>query len=82
MEKSTITVKGQVVIPVKLRRKMGLKKGMRVFVEEKNGDIILHPIMPDFYERMQGIFKGKDLVKTLEESRRRDKEREDKKWRN
>ena len=48
---STVTVKGQVVIPAKLRKKVGLKKGTRVYMEERNGDIIIHPATPEFYDR-------------------------------
>ena len=77
MDQSIMTTKGQIVIPVKLRRKIGLKKGMKVFIEEKNGDIILHPVTPDFYEKFCGIFKGKNLVKELEKSRREDCAREE-----
>ncbi len=73
---SIVTVKGQIVIPAKLRKKVGIKKGMKVFMEEKNGDIIVHPATPDFYERMFGVLKGGHLTKALEESRQKDKEKE------
>ena len=77
METSVVTVKGQIVIPVRLRKKVGLKKGTRVFLEEREGDIIVHPATPDFYERTFGALKGGGLVKSLEESRRKDKGNED-----
>ena len=79
MEKALVTRKGQLVIPVKLRRKVGIKGGTQVFMEEKNGDIILHAATPEFYRRMCGILKGGGLVKALEESRRKEKEHEDRK---
>ncbi len=82
MDRATVTTKGQIVIPVKLRKKAGIKKGTKVFIEEKNGDIILHPVTPNFYEKFCGILKGGNLVEALEKSRREDREREDKKWRN
>jgi AbrB family looped-hinge helix DNA binding protein len=41
MEESRISVKGQVVIPARLRKKYGLKTGERVvFIEEDNYVII------------------------------------------
>ncbi|MCX9074508.1 MAG: AbrB/MazE/SpoVT family DNA-binding domain-containing protein [Candidatus Methanoperedens sp.] len=41
MEESIISVKGQVVIPARLRKKYGLKAGERVvFIEEDNYVII------------------------------------------
>ena len=76
METSVVTLKGQIVIPAKLRKIAGIKKGTRVFLEEKNGDIIVHPATPAFYERMCGILKEGGLVKALEKSRRKDKEQE------
>lgn len=75
---STVTVKGQVVIPAKLRKKVGLKKGTRVYMEEINGDIIIHPATPEFYDRACGILKGAKLTEALRESRQEDKQQEEK----
>ena len=77
MEHSIVTIKGQIVIPVRLRKKVGLKKGTRVYLEEKRGNIIIHPATPEFYERTYGILKGGGLVKALEESRQKDKKQEE-----
>ena len=79
METSVVTLKGQIVIPARLRKKTGIKKGTRVFLEEKDGDIIVHPATPEFYDRTYGILKGGGLVKSLEESRRKEKEEEGRK---
>ena len=79
METSVVTLKGQIVIPARLRKKTGIKKGTRVFLEEKDGDIIVHPATPEFYDRTYGILKGGGLVKSLEESRRKEKEEEERK---
>lgn len=79
MEEAMVTRKGQMVIPVKLRRKVGIKGGTKVFLEEKNGDIVVHPATPEFYDRTFGFLKGGGLVRALEESRREDKEREERK---
>ena len=73
---SVVTIKGQIVIPAKLRKKVGIKRGTKVFIEERNGDIIVHPATPDFYERMYGVLKRSKLTKALEESRQKDKEKE------
>ena len=70
---STVTIKGQVVIPVRLRKKVGLKKGSRVYMEERNGDIIIHPATSDFYDRTCGILKGKRLTDALIEARLADR---------
>jgi AbrB family looped-hinge helix DNA binding protein len=79
MDTSVVTVKGQIVIPVKLRKRIGLKKGTRVFLEERGGDIIVHAATPDFYERTYGVLKGGRLVKSLEASRHKEKQYEEKK---
>lgn len=80
METSVVTVKGQIVIPARLRKKVGIKKGTRVFLEEKSGDIIVHPATPEFYERTYGVLKGGGLTQSLEESRRKEKEHEGSKF--
>jgi AbrB family looped-hinge helix DNA binding protein len=47
-EVSTVTTKGQLVIPAKLRRKYAIRKGTQVaFLEEENR-LILQPLTPDF----------------------------------
>ncbi len=80
MLSSVVTIKGQIVIPVEIRKKVGIRKGTKVFLEEKGGDIIIHPATPDFYERTRGIFKGMGLVKALQEERRKEKKHEDAKF--
>ena len=80
MEEAVVTRKGQLLIPVKLRRKVGIKGGTRVFLEEKGGDIVLHAATPEFYRRHCGILKGGGLVKSLEEFRRKEKVLEEKKF--
>jgi AbrB family looped-hinge helix DNA binding protein len=70
MERASVTTKGQVVIPSKLRRKFGIKKGTQVLVYEKDGDIIVKPITDEYIENMAGITgtKGK-LLKALKEEK-------------
>jgi AbrB family looped-hinge helix DNA binding protein len=48
MEKSVVTVKGQIVIPFKIRRKFGIKKGTQVSLYEKNGEIVIKPITDEY----------------------------------
>ncbi len=48
-EVSTVTTKGQLVIPSKLRRKYAIRKGTQVaFVEEENR-LVLQPLTPDSF---------------------------------
>jgi AbrB family looped-hinge helix DNA binding protein len=77
--KTSITIKGQVVIPAKIRQLLGLKKGTRIFVEDRNGEIILRPLTREYFQKMSGTLKGGALTRALEHSRREDLNREEKK---
>lgn len=69
MDRAVVTVKGQVVIPSKLRRKFGIKKGTQVYVYEKDGEISIKPITDDYIRNMAGMAgtKGKLLRALMEE---------------
>ena len=81
---TTTTTKGQLVIPASVRRQLGIKTGTRIQVEvdEANAQIILTPITREYIHSLRGTFKGSGLVKELEASRARDREREDRKFDN
>ncbi|MGE5839225.1 MAG: AbrB/MazE/SpoVT family DNA-binding domain-containing protein, partial [Deltaproteobacteria bacterium] len=55
MEKSTVTVKGQIVIPAKLRHKFGIKKGTQVYLYEKGGEIVVKPITDEYLLGVKGM---------------------------
>jgi AbrB family looped-hinge helix DNA binding protein len=76
---TSMTIKGQVVIPAKIRQRLGLKKGTKIFVEERNGEIVLRPINRGYFQRMSGILKAGGLTKALEQSRQQDLKREEEK---
>lgn len=64
---TTVTTKGQIVIPSSLRRKYGIKVGTRLIVEDDGEKILLWPITEHYIERLQGSLKGSDLIKTFRE---------------
>ena len=77
MATTVVTTKGQVVIPSKIRRKHNIKKGTRLYVEERADEIILKPVTPAYFEKLAGILPTKGrLSKTLLNERAADKERE------
>jgi AbrB family looped-hinge helix DNA binding protein len=76
---TTVTIKGQVVIPASIRHRLGIRKGTRLYVEERKGEIILRPLNKEYFQKMSGILKGGGLVKALEESRAEDLKREEEK---
>ena len=60
-----VTRKGQVTVPIALRRKYGIEEGMKMIVEDCGSGIILK-VVPRL-EDLVGIDAGKlDLEKTLE----------------
>lgn len=75
MDRSVVTVKGQVVIPSKLRRKFGIKKGTQVYVYERDGEIVIKPITDEYIRNMAGMAgtKGK-LLKALMEEKAKERE--------
>ena len=74
MEKSVVTVKGQVVIPARLRKKYGIKKGTMVSLYERKGEIVIKPITDEYIRAMAGMAgtKGK-LLKALKEEKSRER---------
>ncbi len=74
-EVSTVTTKGQLVIPAKLRRKYAIRKGTQVaFLEEENR-LVLQPLTPEFIRSLRGSLKGEpSAIKILQEERKRDRE--------
>jgi AbrB family looped-hinge helix DNA binding protein len=74
---TAVTIKGQVVIPAKIRHRLGIKKGTKFYVQERKGEIILHPLNKEYFQKMSGILKGSGLVKALEKTRAEDLKREE-----
>lgn len=74
---AAVTVKGQIVIPAKLRHRLGIKKGTKLYIEERNGELILRPLNREYFQKMSGALKGTGLLKALEEERRKDLTREE-----
>ncbi len=68
------TVKGQVLIPVALRRKYGIKKGTRISITEEKGRIVLEPITPDSIRSLMGSLKGTGALEELMADRRRERD--------
>jgi len=54
MYSTSITQKGQVTIPVLIRKKLGLKTGQKVVFRDRGKDVIIEPI-PDFLDLMGSL---------------------------
>lgn len=47
MASSTVTRKGQITIPARVRKRLGLRRGDRVAFVEEDGKIVLRPVESD-----------------------------------
>jgi AbrB family looped-hinge helix DNA binding protein len=75
---SIVTVKGQIVIPSRMRRRLGLKKGIKVSLVDRGDEIIIRALTKDYFEKMAGALKtGGKLTRALLEDRAADRARED-----
>jgi AbrB family looped-hinge helix DNA binding protein len=59
---TTATSKGQIVIPSSIRRRLGIKEGTRIKIEENGKEIILKPITREYVHSLRGKFRGKGLM--------------------
>lgn len=61
-----VAVKGQIVIPAALRKKYHITKGTRVMVTERNGELVLKPLLSNPIEEAKGMFhEGESALKAL-----------------
>ena len=74
---TTVSAKGQIVIPSKIRRKYNIKKGVKLHIEERDGELVLKAITTDYIKKIAGILNtnGK-LSSLLLKERLEDKEKE------
>ena len=75
METAVITSKGQIVIPVKIRRKYGMKSGTKVAFIEQNDKLIIQALDKEYFNKLAGILdeKGK-MLKSLMEDKKKERE--------
>ena len=77
METGTVTVKGQVVIPAKMRQRLGIQQGTKVCFMEKGDEIVIRPLTKAYFEKMAGFLRtGGKMTKTLLEARQQDRLKE------
>lgn len=62
----TITSQGQISIPAKLRRKLGLDKSKKALISEKNGELIVKPVK-DFLELSGSLSQYAKKNKSIEQ---------------
>ncbi len=74
MDSVSFTTKGQVVIPVWLRRQFGIEEGTKASVMATDEGILLRPITRAYVRSLRGSLKGKGVMKALIEDRKHERE--------
>jgi AbrB family looped-hinge helix DNA binding protein len=72
IEYATVKAKGQVWIPVEVRRKFQIDQGTRVAFLEEKGRMFLQPVTDEFIDSMKGTLAGRGLPDRVERSKDRD----------
>ena len=68
----TVTnAKGQITIPSKIRKQLGIRDGtyLQVDVNDLTKQIILTPVTREYVRSLRGKYKGKGLMKALMDER-------------
>ena len=66
IEYAIVKAKGQIVIPVDLRRRFQIEEGTRVAFLEEEGRLFIQPVTDDFINGMQGILDSQGLPLRVE----------------
>lgn len=69
------SVKGQIVIPSRLRKEFEIKNGTKARVFATPEGILIKPITREVVRSQFGKYRGKDLLKALAEEKRMERER-------
>ena len=75
MEKVTVSSKGQIAIPKKVRETINLHEGDKLTVEVRGQEIVLS--REPAWKKLAGAAAGPDLMSTFAAFKRQERERED-----
>jgi AbrB family looped-hinge helix DNA binding protein len=71
--------KGQLVIPAKLRKELGLKPGVRVVIKKQGKGLLIESGAYEAVLALRGKYAGLGLEESIDEYRRQERELEDRK---
>ena len=78
MDSAYVTTKGQLVIPARIRRKLGIKQGTKVCFVERGDEILFQPVTKEYIRSVCDMLKSTTSVtQELLTDRKKDKEREE-----
>jgi AbrB family looped-hinge helix DNA binding protein len=72
---TSVSTKGQFVIPAEMRTALGIKPGTRIAVTQDGSRIVLEPVSEELVDKTRGIFRGKP---SLSAELKRQRQRKDK----
>ena len=73
---TTVSSKGQIVIPEELREELRIESGTRVAIQKQGTYLVLQPITKEFIRSLVGSCKGKhSVVEAREREHRIEKDR-------
>ena len=70
-----MTSKGQLVVPARLRRKLGIVAGTRIRFIEHGSQVLMQPVTPEYVWSLDGVLKSPASVGKLLIQERKDDER-------
>ncbi len=79
METATLTSKGQLLIPKRLRVKYGIKSGGKVIFEETEKGVLISPMNEQYFKSFAGILKSGNLAEDIKKMKEEEKGLEEKK---
>jgi AbrB family looped-hinge helix DNA binding protein len=69
---TSVSTKGQFVIPSEMRTSLGIKPGTRIVVTQEGSRIVLEPVSEELVDKTRGLLAGKpSLSEELKRERRR-----------
>jgi AbrB family looped-hinge helix DNA binding protein len=55
---TTVSTKGQFVIPSEMRSSLGIRPGTRIAVTQEGSRIVIEPVTEELVDRTRGMFAG------------------------
>ena len=76
MDTTTVTSKGQIVIPARIRKRYKIDKGTKICFMERGGELALRPVTAETIRRAMGSVKtGGKALRALMDEKKREKRR-------
>lgn len=71
---TTVSTKGQFVIPADMRERLGIRPGTRIAITLQESRIVLEPVSEKLVDETRGILAGRPLLsRVLRQERSKDK---------